>query len=250
VKYQLETIPIWDAYRKETECPLCLLEEDAEKTYLDFYLGNSVMVPETRVEVNKKGFCPEHWQKLFMEGREPHGLGLIAHTHFLEQKDAVLAGLDRAAASGGLFSRPEDRICGRLGRLVSDLAARERNCLICERVDYTLSRYTFTILYLYGKDPEFAAAFRASKGFCLRHLQRVLSMSAEVLKGKTLKAFLSDLSGLERENLERLGAELLFYTQKFDVQNIDKPWGSAKDALDRALQKLSGRIMRRKFQEE
>jgi hypothetical protein len=75
-------------------------------------------------------------------------------------------------------------------------------------------------------------------------------MSAEVLKGKTLKAFLSDLSGLERENLERLGAELLFYTQKFDVQNIDKPWGSAKDALDRALQKLSGRIMRRKFQEE
>ena len=83
MKYELETIPVWDAFKQECECPVCILHDRAEETYLKFFLGNSVMVPEMRVEVNKTGFCPEHFQKL-LQKRSPHYLGLMTHTHFKE----------------------------------------------------------------------------------------------------------------------------------------------------------------------
>ena len=44
MKYQLETIPVWEAYEKEGECPLCELVEKLESHYVDFFLGHSVMV--------------------------------------------------------------------------------------------------------------------------------------------------------------------------------------------------------------
>ena len=86
MKYELETIPIWDTYTENSECPLCFLKEKAEKKYLDFFLGNSVMVPEMRVQVNAAGFCPAHYTSLFSSRKNRHGLGLISHTHLVEQK--------------------------------------------------------------------------------------------------------------------------------------------------------------------
>ena len=57
VKYHIDTIPVWDAYHQEDQCPLCVLEYKCEKEYVDFFLSGSVMEPSTRIEVNKTGFC-------------------------------------------------------------------------------------------------------------------------------------------------------------------------------------------------
>ncbi|OQY40473.1 MAG: hypothetical protein B6229_01595 [Spirochaetaceae bacterium 4572_7] len=53
MKYELETIPVWDAFKADCECPICKLKEKAEETYLKFFLGNSVMVPETPLKDKK-----------------------------------------------------------------------------------------------------------------------------------------------------------------------------------------------------
>ena len=42
MKYHLDTIPVWDAYHEEGECPLCILEDKSEKSYVDSFLGGSV----------------------------------------------------------------------------------------------------------------------------------------------------------------------------------------------------------------
>ncbi|MDZ7852596.1 MAG: DUF6062 family protein [Halomonas sp.] len=64
VKYELQTIPVWDAYEHEADCPLCYLEQKLEADYQRFFLGSAVMAPEMRVEVNRIGFCARHFSLL------------------------------------------------------------------------------------------------------------------------------------------------------------------------------------------
>lgn len=58
MREHLDTMPIWEAYRAGCECPLCEIRQKNEAMYIDNFLGASVMEPDTRVEVNQKGFCP------------------------------------------------------------------------------------------------------------------------------------------------------------------------------------------------
>jgi len=98
MKYKLETIPVWDAVEQQKNemnearekaarprCFLCRLVEDAEQRYIDYYLGSSVMNPETRVQVNSRGFCPPHYLAL-TKADKPQALALIAHTHLMETR--------------------------------------------------------------------------------------------------------------------------------------------------------------------
>ena len=57
MKYHIDTIPVWDAMKLDGECLLCALERKTELGEADRYLGASVMEPDTRIQVNEKGFC-------------------------------------------------------------------------------------------------------------------------------------------------------------------------------------------------
>ena len=233
-KYELETIPIWDALDQETECPLCILDERAEERYVQFFLGNSVMVPEMRVEVNKTGFCRSHFKALWRGAANRHSLSLITHTHL---KDIMEHG-----------EKHENRSTRKRGEGVASyieyLRKRDSSCMICDRMDYTRKRYAFTIVHLWRHKEEFRQAISASRGFCYFHLASVLNMAIEQLSKSKSDELASVLIQLQRKEMERIEAELLWYTQKFDYQNDDKPWGTSRDALHRALQKLTGLIYR------
>ena len=73
MKVVLETIPVWDAFKKETECPVCALMEEAEKDGISYYLSSAIMTPEVRVETNDKGFLPTSLHSSFprWEATEP-----------------------------------------------------------------------------------------------------------------------------------------------------------------------------------
>ena len=243
-KYELETIPIWDAYDADSECPLCLLEERAERKYIEFFLGNSVMIPEMRVEVNKTGFCPQHLHKLFASEKNRHGLGLVSHTHFKETVEAIRKRKRRLLLRGVRGGLGGGRTKKAAAAFLAYLAKRESSCMICDRLDYTLNRYTYTIAYLWRHKEDFATKFASSRGFCLHHLPYVLRMAGEYLGGKAYGDFVSQVLKLQDAAYERLEGELLWYTQKYDYQNSEKPWGTSKDALHRVLQKLSGIVMR------
>ena len=74
-------IPVNDAYSGTSECPFCALYNKAENDYLEYYLGPSLMEPDTRKITNKTGFCPEHMGKLNKSVTNRLGLGLVMHTH-------------------------------------------------------------------------------------------------------------------------------------------------------------------------
>jgi hypothetical protein len=236
MKYQLETIPVWDALGEQTECPLCLLQDRAERRYVSFFLGNSVMVPEMRVEVNRTGFCTRHFS-LLLEGGNKLGLALMTHTHLIELVKNLKPNYSRLV---GVPRGPAARLRKTIHHLSRFLSEHSRQCLICDRINSTLRRYAFTVLYLWQRDEEFKEKLLGSRGFCLPHMDLTFDVALEVLSRASLRDCLSDLVRLQEKNFERLENELLLFTQKFDHLANDTPWENARDALPRAIQKLTG----------
>ena len=245
MKYQLETIPVWEAYEKEGECPLCELVEKLERHYVDFFLGHSVMVPETRIEVNRIGFCPHHFTLLY-DGGNKLGLALMTHTHMNEligRLKKELGALQRDTIYGRGIAKTlkrDRRLHQKLSKNSTEYAKQKDNCMICDRLNSTLKRYAFTIVHLWKKNNEFRETFHKSKGFCLPHFHFVNIMAAEVLSQKELGRWLEVLIPIEQSALDRLESEVHRFTQKFDYRSDSIPWENARDALPRALQKLTG----------
>ncbi len=240
MKYKLETIPIWDALKEQSECPFCLLTDKAHERYIQYYLGNSAMNPETRVEVNKTGFCPDHFSRMLL-ARSPQHLGLMAHTHLQTRMEE----LEKE------FPGPEKSLMGRLLKKESSpvqvfsesMRKKTDDCLICDRVASTLKRYTFTAVYLWkNREEGFREELEASKGFCLPHMTAVLEMAEEILPPAEGAEFSDFVKKIQMRNLKRLEEEILWFTQKFKAENFDNPWGDSEDAHYRLVQKLTGKI--------
>lgn len=241
MQYQLDTIPVWDAYKAGGECPLCTLRAENEHRYVESFLGASVMEPATRVEVNEKGFCGHHFGLMFAE-QNRLGLALITHTYMKDVLASLQAQLDRGVPGGKpssiarLFKGAAEASAGP----AEHIEARVARCVLCERLDYTMRRYAYTTVHLWAHDADFRGVFDASCGVCLPDMALLLRMADEHLHGKQRQDFYAALARVQKENLSRIEKELEWFTLKFDYRNQDKPWGNSRDALARAIHKLQG----------
>ncbi|MCF0238823.1 MAG: hypothetical protein HUK24_09495 [Sphaerochaetaceae bacterium] len=232
IKYQLETIPVWDGIQSGSECFICDLMEKALKDSLDFYLGSSVMNPETRVKVNEKGFCPHHTELLVNSGKA-HSMAVMWESHFEETRK----NLDKALKA---LENPRN-IKKDIKTLDEVISKKEEGCLICDRMTMRLDRYCLTVPYLWNTDNLFKKAFEDSKGFCLPHMNRILQQSLKILDSKAQKEFAISMAGLQRRNLERVAHDLWYMTEHFKSENHDKPWNGCEDGQKRAVFKEIGK---------
>ena len=238
MRQHIDTIPVWDAYKQDCECPLCLLEDTNEHNYVDAFMGGSVMEPDVRVEVNKKGFCGRHF-KLMLNNNNRLGVALMAHT-YLKETIAKLGQTQMAVnatpAKTGLFGK-------KAPAPGADLSAITDTCILCDRLNATMDRYVYTLVYMWKHESAFKSQLLASKGLCLKHYAQVLKTAPELLNGQELKQFTDAINKLETDNLARLEKEIEWFTLKFDHKNADKPWGTSKDSLDRTVLKLRGKCV-------
>ena len=159
MKYHLDTIPVWDAVKKDGECPLCALERRTELGEAERYLGASVMEPDIRVTVNRSGFCTDHHRMLFsMSNRLGHALMLESHTiETRERMSRVFAELittGKALSEAGLG----DRISGKT-KTASETVSRQAkavcdvvsSCVMCDSIRENMQRYLHTFFHLYKK---------------------------------------------------------------------------------------------------
>ena len=253
MRYEIDTIPVWDSLKTDCECWMCLLEVKARNQALKYYLGPSVMTPETRVQVNDKGFSPEHW-RLLAKDPNRQGLGLIVSTHIRTlagKLGAVTKNLlqeasklkEKTGASRLLASK--EPLKREVNKFIAFLDQEESACLVRERIDESVNRYVFTAAHLFLKDPDFALALEKSQGPCLPHLKLLLKMGLETLPPHTAGAWTSKLMELNRKSLQRLEDEVVYFTQMFDSKNSGADWGSTKDSPERAIQKITGTFRER-----
>jgi len=248
LRQHIDTAPIWEVYNQDCECPLCLLNAKVEESNINYFLGESVMEPDQRIEVNEKGFCTRHFKQLYDAGNRL-GLGLMTHTHMKETLRQLKAHAEqiKAAAVEEAGKPIYKRIGPKKGVSIVESAAHisdfSGKCVLCERLTDNMDRYVYTILYMYKHEAEFPALFAKSKGMCLKHYQQSLAMAPKHLSGERLQQFVDTLVNLEVENFERLEKEIEWFTLKFDYRNEDKPWGNSRDAVKRSVNKLREQVI-------
>jgi len=246
MRYHIDTIPVWDAAKLEGECLFCALERKTELGEAERYLGASVMEPDTRVQVNEKGFCPHHHTMLFgMSNRLGHALMLESHTaETIRRLNVQLKELEKASDAFASCSLG-DKLSGKarsarekLMGSVREIEAISSSCIMCDTIRENMDRYLHTFFHLYRNDPEFHKRFSNSKGVCLTHLSRLIPVAMEELKGKELQEFVSGLTTLEQQNLDRIQEDISWFIKKFDYRYENESWKNSKDAVERTVNKL------------
>ena len=245
--YHLDTIPVWDAVKLEGECPLCALRRRSELIDVDRYLGASVMEPDTRIQVNQKGFCPRH-QVLLYAQKNRLGHALMMHTHLKETRRRLgpLMEEARSAARRGADTPAVKRLFGKadsqgdVKQAARKLREMTDSCILCDSIEENTNRYAYTLLHLYKNDPDFRRTFSASKGVCLKDMALLMDMAQDSLSGRHLADFVNDLCAAVDRSLTKMEGDLEGFTLKFDYRNADKPWGDSRGSLERTVNKLRG----------
>ncbi|MFP4384286.1 MAG: DUF6062 family protein [Spirochaetia bacterium] len=232
MNYQLENIPVWKAYEAGASCPLCILEDKAERQYISFYLGNSVMAPEIRVKINKSGFCPDHWKQL-LAGRNKLGMSLMISTHLETIKPLLEKVIKTGINTAGKKAQKED----------TAPAGMVRECPVCARIDHALDNYSYTIVHLYKNEPDFPPVFSDSSGFCLPHTPRMISMASRFLNKKQKPLFIHDMQKIYLGRIQKLEENLNGFQQKFDYRSEGKAMTrEEQEAVREAVLFLGGSI--------
>jgi len=231
---KLEISKVHDAYAKLGECPLCDLEADAEKTYLTSFQHSRVMEPNVRVQTNRQGFCAAHYRKLY-DGENKLGLSLVVHTHLQHVLPEIGAALDAVtrAAEGRTLKH-------RVAAAAAPLSDLRDSCFICGLLRADRERYIVTILYLWSRDPDFPAVFRASRGFCIPHFTTMLDEASKMMRADRFRRWLAEAIPLMRGSLEGLERDLHAFSQLHQAGNESMGTDVERSALGRTLQKLAG----------
>lgn len=234
MKEEIYAIPLWDAFRKGTECPLCEIQTDIEKKYIDRLLdGSTVMDVDFNKKLKDYTFCENHFNKLY-EYPDKLGLALIvARILSYEMKD-----LEKMKKG----SQPDSSFARMLFKRDSNEnnVRKDKECYLCGQIDKTIAEYVETLIKLWENNKEFRNLYESSKGFCLGHFHSVIKQSNMLTKKLAREEFVKVTFRIQQENMERLYEELDWFIKKFDYRYVDEPWKTSRDSLYRSIIKLVG----------
>lgn len=236
MKETIYTIPLNEAYDEPCECPLCLIRSRLEKEAVEYALGAAMMEPDYRIESNEKGYCNKHFSMLNSMTNKL-SLALVLDTHLEEIRRELETVSKSVRVKGGIFknkANPE--------KLLSFLERKEGSCIVCDRVEHTMSRYIDIMLDMWKDEDEFKKKFENSKGLCLVHYRQVVKAAQKKLFNSA--EFIDMLTQKQLAELERIQEDIHKFTLKFDYRNKDMEWGTAKDAPVRTIEKISGDVLK------
>ena len=246
---KIYTIPVNDAYSQNEICPLCFLKNKCEEDYLEYYLGPSLMEPDTRKITNKSGFCPDHMGKLNKAEVNRLGLGLMLHTHLKDVKSDLSADFSACVPNKATLLKGRNSDYKNKLRTIADrIDGRVDSCPICEKIDFTMGRYTSVIAWMFSHDSEFKQKISNSHLHCLPHTADLLRSVADNMSQNDAAEFLPLLFNKFDSDMDELINDVEWFTLKFDYRNTDKPWGNSKNSIQRSMRVLSGD--RRDFNEK
>ena len=244
MRYHIDTIPVWDAAKLDGECLLCALRRKTELGEAERYLGASVMEPDTRVQVNDLGFCREHQVMLYGKSNRL-GHALMLESHMIETRQrlekrfsALRKAAEKCAASPIALTRAGASAKKDLDKAIDEILSMSRTCIMCRSIDENMARYMQTFFHLYKNDSEFRRRFTSSKGVCLPHLAQLVENARSELSGRELAEFVTMLTNLEQQNMDRMQEDISWFIKKFDYRYANEPWKNSSDAVPRTVNKL------------
>ena len=101
MKDSIYTIPISEVFEPKEGCPLCALYATLEDRWVDYITGAAMMEPDVRIETNRSGFCPKHFDMMLLK-RSRLSVALILQTRLAW----IDENLEAAHKSPGLYEPP------------------------------------------------------------------------------------------------------------------------------------------------
>lgn len=222
MKYHINTILVHEKLKEDCECPLCRIEAAVEEQFLTEYLNDAVMDDKKRTEVGEKGFCAEHYKKLF------------ARQNKLSLALQIKTRLEKISVNEG---NPSDIKSGL--KTSNFLKDSSETCVICNELHTAMMRYYVSFAELFVEEPEFQNELLATKGFCHRHYAKLLDYA--VYAGNKSKEYIAVLNKVQTTNEQRILKELQWFCDKHDYRNRLLPLGTSENVLQRAFEKLYGK---------
>ena len=241
MKETIYTIPVNEAYDTDCECPLCELEKKLEREAVEFSLGGAMMEPDFRLISNEKGYCTNHYKMMFNTPNKLQ-MALVLDTHLMEIRKTLseLGELPQLKETEKKGLLKKSNIGDAVNKISQTIEKTQTCCVICDKINDTMARYVDVLLYMWANDEVFKKKFESSKGVCLKHFKMLVDGAVTSLKGDNVKSFLNTLIKKENQELDRIQEDIHKFTLKFHYRNQDMPWGTAKDAPKRTIEKLGG----------
>ncbi len=227
---KIYTIPVNEAFEACAEdhkrgCPFCWLYNKLEANELDLILGASMMEPDVRKQTNEKSFCPDHFN-LLLGGKNRLGLALILESHMNQLREECN---DKGLSA--LIGKTGSAAPKRLNSL-------DKDCYICDRIEYSFSRMLSNAVLLWTEDEAFRDKVQAQPYICLPHFRMWLEVAEKELK-KGYSDFYKAVSKPVYAYFDELRGDVSWFCKKFDYRYDAEPWGNSKDAVERAAKFLA-----------
>ncbi len=231
------TIPLTEALDKDCDCAFCYLEDKLEREQIEYTLGPAMMEPDFRILCNEKGFCRRHIAQM-AKAKRALPLALVLDTRC----DEIIKKLKSADPHGvkkGFFAKKKSKEF-ELQSITKDL---NKSCIVCERIEKTMTKFINTFWYLYGKEPEFKDKFMSGRGVCLKHFRELVEGAVSQNSNKK-ETFIKELYDFEMKVLNREKEEIHGFTKQFDYRSDKEKWQVERDAHLRCASRLCGSFER------
>lgn len=220
------TIPVSEVFEQQDGCPLCRMKNTVEQHLITYILGDAMMEPDVRIETNKTGFCPEHYDKM-MQSRGRLQLALMLETHIKEISEQIF--------NKKLFNNDTQK---------AEKAKKiNESCFICNKINWGFERMIDTIYRCYENERDFRELFNAQPQFCLHHYNELMFGANKKKMPRYLGEFRENLTRITADYVKSLGDDLTKYCSMYDYRNAGKNnWDNSADSVERTVSFLSGKI--------
>ena len=226
MKESIYTIPISEIFEPRCGCPLCALYKNLEERWVDYITGAAMMEPDIRVETNRRGFCPRHFEMMLgMKNRL--SVALILQTR-LEHIDKTLEDSSPTPKRGILRA--------------SAAACEDEDCFVCSRINREFGRIGENIAVFWQREPDFRKLYADQQFLCYKHYKTLAHAAATALRSKEYTAFRNETARLTRKKLKPAKKDIDEFCNLFDYRNAGtgQPSPEVSRAIESAIEYLTG----------
>lgn len=221
MNYHINTGLIIEKFNEEHVCPLCAIKNIVESGLVYEFLNDAVMEDNTRILVNKTGFCEKHFDQLFA-GQNKLSLALQIST----RTDEMMK----------LFNKPLSTSA--LKKKIDEIDGSVKSCVICNETEKSMIKYYKTIAQMYYNEPDFYKLLLKTNGFCVHHFAELLKYSAYAKNLK--KEYVTVLYDVQRRSFDSYKNDLNEFCYSHDYRKTKLPAHLSELALKNIRSKLYG----------